>query len=95
MFLQKSAGIYWLYLVSYTLNSVPERTFYFTFAKQYSASSVFIMTLAAEAYLGYFEIRNILGINRIYHGVEASTRKSQASFQIIRLMREPSMRLII
>ena len=53
------------------------------------------MTLAAEAYLGYFEIRNILGINRIYHGVEASTRKSQASFQIIRLMREPSMRLII
>ena len=33
-------------------------------------------------------------INRIYGGVEAETRKSQASFQIISLMRGlPSIRL--
>ena len=36
-----------------------------------------------EFYVGTSTKRNNLRINRIYDGVEAKTRKSQASFQII------------
>ena len=42
----------------------------------------------------FIALRVALKINRIYGGVEAETRKSQFSFQIISLMRGlPSLRL--